>query len=716
MKRIFFALGIHNHQPVGNFDFVFEEAYQRSYGPFLAILLKHPKIKMAFHLSGILFEWLETHHPEYIDQLSALVKNGQVEIIGGGYYEPILSVIPEQDRQGQIRKLSEVLKTRIGSEPVGIWCAERVWEPHLAQSIQKAGMRYTILDDAHFKYAGLEEHELYGYFVTEEMGKVVNLFPICEKMRYSIPFQDPQATIDILMDIANREEDPLVVFADDGEKFGVWPGTYDHVYTDGWLEKFFSILEDNSDWIRLIHFKDALEKFPPKSRIYIPTASYREMMHWTLQTRGYKEYEDFENILKEKELYESYKIYVRGGFWRNFMVKYPESNAMQKKMLWVSQKVWKVEDRIPKATFDKAKDHLWAGQCNCPYWHGIFGGIYLPHLRHANYQHLITAGRMVDEAIRLRREWVDCRVLDYNADGRDEILLESRRLNLYFSTLGGRLFELDDRRLGINLLNLVNRREEGYYRKLLEISGQKEKPPGEGVASIHDSVLAKEEGLEKLITTDWYHKGGFIDHFLHEKTTLDDFSQCQYGEQGDFVNQPYEFKWEQKGNQVILTMERLGKVWIRENEHVPILLKKVVVLIPDRPEFKVTYTLENKGDKPVAFWFGVEFGFAFTSRNDLNQHYVLDSLSGEDTLLKSRGESQDVSVVILMDEKQKFDVSVSFSEPAGLWRFPLETISMSEGGFEKVFQGAILLSHWKINLERKNSWKIQIISKINKFK
>jgi hypothetical protein len=250
----------------------------------------------------------------------------------------------------------------------------------------------------------------------------------------------------------------------------------------------------------------------------------------------------------------------------------------------------------------------------------------------------------------------------------------------------------------------------------LEINEKKEKSSGDSVASIHDSVSVKEKGLEKLITTDWYQKGSFIDHFLHEKTTLDDFSRCQYGEQGDFVNKPYDFKWEQKGNQVILTMERLGKVWTGENEHVPVLLKKVVVLIPDRPEFQVSYTIENKGDKPAVFWFGVEFGFAFTSGSDTHQHYVLDSLSDEDTLLKSRGESQDIRMVTLIDETQEFDVSVTFSEPAGLWRFPLETISMSEEGFEKVFQGAIVLSHWKINLERKNSWKIDIISKINKFK
>lgn len=79
--------------------------------------------------------------------------------------------------------------------------------------------------------------------------------------------------------------------------------------------------------------------------------------------------------------------FVRGGFWRSFMVRYPEVNTMHKKMLRVSRKVEAVEDPALKS---RAQDNLWAGQCNCPYWHGVFGGIYLPHIRTANYERLLA--------------------------------------------------------------------------------------------------------------------------------------------------------------------------------------------------------------------------------------------------------------------------------------------------------------------------------------
>src|SRR6185369_12630598 len=80
--------------------------------------------------------------------------------------------------------------------------------------------------------------------------------------------------------------------------------------------------------------------------------------------------------------------FLRGGLWRNFMVKYDEINHMHKRMLMVSQKVHAMRRGRKR---DQALDLLWASQSNDPYWHGMFGGIYLFNFRVANYSHLIAA-------------------------------------------------------------------------------------------------------------------------------------------------------------------------------------------------------------------------------------------------------------------------------------------------------------------------------------
>jgi hypothetical protein len=706
MNKVFLALGIHNHQPVGNFDFVFEDSYRKSYLPFLEILEKHPTMKLGMHYSGILFEWIFDHHPDYVGRLKALVRRGQIEMITGGFYEPILAVIPENDRQGQIEKLSVFIEKHTDDVPQGMWCAERVWEPHLPKTMHQAGVRYSILDDSHFKYAGFEEDELHGYFVSEELGKTVSLFPINEKLRHAIPFKDPQATIDTLRRVAEGGPNRLVVFADDGEKFGVWPETYKHVYTNGWLERFFRALDENRDWILMIHFKEALNLLRPLGRVYLPTASYREMMHWTLRPAGFRDYENFERRLKESGLYERYHIFVRGGFWRNFLAKYHESNQMHKKMLAVSAKIHAAKKKLGSKKFQLALDHLWAGQCNCPYWHGVFGGLYLPHLRHANFSHLIQAEKLADDAVHRDKKWIEIRETDFDGDGSGEIVLGTCRLGMVFHREGGRLIELDEKKFSVNLLNVMNRREEGYHHTLTEPLRQEQAAAGE-VASIHELVKSKEEGLEKLLVNDWYRRAGFIDHFLADHVTPEQFSQCRYDEQGDFVNQAYEPESKNTDNGADIRFTRKGRVRIGDEHALVRIMKRFSV---KAGESKVSAHYEVEPDAPPAgsLRFGIELAFAFTSPADPMSYYTIEGRELQNRNLNSSGEENDVPGFMLTDERLGFSVRVQTDKPASMWRFPLETVSMSEAGFERVYQGSVVLLLWKIEPKPGEPFRVKV--------
>jgi hypothetical protein len=711
MNKVFLALGIHNHQPVGNFDFVFEDSYKKAYSPFLEILKRHPNVKLAMHYSGILLEWILRHHPDYVDRLKALVQKGQIEMLTGGYYEPILSAIPENDRLGQIEKLTAFIRKHTGGEPAGMWCAERVWEPHLPKTMHRAGVRYSILDDAHFKYAGFEEEELHGYFVTEELGETVSLFPINEKLRYAIPFKNPEATIGYLRGVAEDGTDRLVVFADDGEKFGVWPETFRYVYADGWLEAFLNALEANRDWIRLIHFSEALELFSPLGRVYIPTASYREMMHWTLRTVGFRNYEDFEHKLKAAGLYDTYHIFVRGGFWRNFLAKYRESNQMHKKMLSVSSKVWAAKKKMDPVQFQNALDDLWAGQCNCPYWHGVFGGLYLPHLRHANFSRLIRAEKSAEDAVHSDGKWIEIEERDFDGDGRNETTVGTNRFGMVFLPDGGCLIEWDDKKHFVNLLNVMNRREEGYHRKLREMYAAKQNSHADGVASIHDLVKAKEEGLDKILVDDAYPHAGFVDHFLEGSTTLEEFVRCRYVERGDFVNGPYVPKFKKTPDGAEIEFVRDGFVSIGDNR-APLRLRKRLFLRPVDSELSVLYEVESDFQLSEPLWFGVELAFAFTSPNDPECTYVINGKNPSNPFLNSTGSEEDVREFALSDRRQEFAVRVALDRPATMWRFPLETVSLSEAGFERVYQGSVVLVHWKILPKPGEPFRVRLVQAV----
>ena len=141
MKTINLILGNHNHQPVGNFDFVFESTYQKAYKPFLDMLEKYKDIKFNFHYTGSLLLWIEKNHPEHIEKLKNLAKEKRIEIQSGGFYEPIMPSIPDKDKDIQIQKLNNYIKDKFDFNPKGAWIAERVWEPTLVKNLAKNGIK-----------------------------------------------------------------------------------------------------------------------------------------------------------------------------------------------------------------------------------------------------------------------------------------------------------------------------------------------------------------------------------------------------------------------------------------------------------------------------------------------------------------------------------------------------------------------------------------------
>ncbi|MEZ6144503.1 MAG: alpha-amylase/4-alpha-glucanotransferase domain-containing protein [Planctomycetaceae bacterium] len=502
MSHLHLVLTLHNHQPVGNFDGVFEAAAADSYRPFLEVLEDYPDLPISLHTSGSLLEWLVEHDTDYVDRLRRFVERGQIEILGGPFYEPILACIPRRDRIAQIRAYSRFLEQTFGATVRGMWVPERVWEQTFTGDITDAGIEYTIVDDFHFRGAGLTEDRLHGYYLTEDEGRLLKIFPGSEKLRYTIPVQDPQATIDDLRHIHETQPAPVVAFGDDGEKFGTWPGTKEHVYNNGWLRRFFDALMENSDWLKVATLADAVDNVAPLGRVYLPDSSYREMTEWALPTQQQITYQHLVHAHEHDSDWPDFRQFVRAGFWRNFLVKYPESNEMYCRMREISERLESMSQsdigRLQPELLHQAQTELHRGQCNCPYWHGAFGGLYLPHLRNAIYKHLIAADTAIEEMSGHDAKWVHIEADDFNLDARKEIRMSSDRLIGYLAPArGGHLYELDLRGPQVNLLATLNRRPEPYHQKVRDHAGHQDNGDGGGTVSIHDLVHFKQPDLDQ---------------------------------------------------------------------------------------------------------------------------------------------------------------------------------------------------------------------------
>ncbi len=701
------VLAFHNHQPVGNFDGVFEQAYRDSYRPFLDVLQDYPEIPFGLHTSGSLLEWLEVRHPEYIDRVRKMVASAQIEIIGGAFYEPILANIPRRDRIGQIQRFSEHLNQLFQTCVRGMWLPERVWEQSFAGDIAAAGLQYTMVDDYHFRCAGIPSNELMGYYTTEDEGRLLFMFPDSERLRYLIPFAKPEECIEYLQEIASKYDNSVIVFGDDGEKFGSWPETHEHVYVDGWLRKFLDLLRDNESWIKVTTPSGVLDHVAPIGRTYLPDASYREMTEWVLPPASQKEFVSLTRMHPDNEEWQRLVRFTRGGYWRNFRTRYPESNEMYARMIDVSNRLATLQAKDDlsddaQELLEDAVTHLYRSQCNCTYWHGAFGGLYLPHLRNAVYKELIEAEMLMDQVTRGVGGWVDVAVGDFNLDARQEVKLSNHRMVALLSpAIGGHLYELDLKANEVNILATLNRRPEPYHQRIIDHANNVVSAGDADLAAVSKEIKFRQPNLEKKISYDKWPRKSLVDLFLQPGATHEDFRR---GDSmiGDFATGVYEANVRKGDQKIAVEMRRRGRVSDLNGE-----VRKIVVLSSDRPnEMLIQYHVAGFPQN-VPLHFGVELNFA-AMPGGADDRYFYDAAGQRLGTLDTMLDQYNSERISLVDEWLGLDVSVEMSRAGGIWTMPIETISQSEGGFEAVHQSVCIVPHWEFMMPEQGAWVVDL--------
>ena len=672
MTPVHLALVLHSHQPVGNFEHVQEQVYGLAYLPFIAELERHPGIRVGLHYSGILLEWLEARHPEYLERVASLVEAGRAEMLGGGYYEPILSAIPDRDRVAQIEKLSQYIERRFGKQPAGIWLAERVWDPSMPQTLARAGVKYTLTDDYHFLSVGLEEEELYGYYLTEWQGSAVKVIPGQKRLRYLLPFRMEHEAIGYLRGIAERGQGGLVAMGDDLEKFGAWPQTHEHVYGQGWLRRFFEALEEASGWVTTTLPAQYLEAHPPLGRIYLPTASYQEMMGWALPAGSELHYEELVRQLESRD--GRLARFAHGGLWLNFFRKYEEANQLHKRMLDISKRYEELDGAAGRASelCRRGYDSLLRSQCNDSYWHGVFGGLYAPHLRTAVYQALLEAEEAAET---LRPRPPEARRGDLNLDGREEILLFSESLRMMVMTGdGGTAGEIAYRPRSFNVINSLRRRPEAYHGRLRDAAAQ-----GGGAESIHDRVVSKEPNLDRYLQYDRYNRHALRSLVFAAGRTVEDYRLGQLEEDGALAGGPYE-------------VVSVGPDCCHLRGRSPSGLEVENRLTLSGASLTARWTLSSGGQKDLRG--GLELVLNLLAPEAHDRYFLLPG-PPEKASLSWSGEVEGKRIW-LVDEWLNLRIQVRVEPAAAWWIAPIFTVSQSEEGFEKVYQGSCLLPHWAV--------------------
>lgn len=685
--RLRFLFVLHNHQPLGNFDEVIQALTDRAYRPLLEAVRARPTLKLTLHVSGPLLLWLEHRAPDYLDLIGELVQCGRLELLAGGLYEPILAAIPHEDRIAQITLMSERLRSRFGVRPRGLWLTERIWESAIIPSLIDAGIAYVLMDDRAFLTSGFAPEQLHDYYLTEAEGQSLAVFPIDKSLRYLIPFRPPaeiEAYLRWIVQIGGR----LAIAADDGEKFGGWPGTAQWVYTDGWLKGFLDLLEGAGDWLITQTAGEAMEGVRPAGLCYLPTCSYVEMEEWSLGPDGGRRFEELKNRLGADV--DRFIPHLRGGHWKHFLVRYPEANRAHKKGLALSR-LLPVGRRAAKARLD-----LLAAQCNDSYWHGIFGGLYLPHLRHEIWRHLARA-----EALIRRRHKLTVELSDLDSDGAPEVWVSSSRFSAQIQPhRGGRLVEWTDFAGELNLLNTLTRRPELYHDAIRRAAAQPEGAPRQGIPGIHDLQRAAPADLVSALCYDQWERAAFLDHFFVDPEPLSGWAGGRLDERGDFTEALLDYTPTSSG----VVLQRSGRVRTESDPNHPILLHKEYTFTENRA-LMVLYRVQNQGSNRLDVRFGVELNLFLPSLALGHTHMTLGDRR---VLLDHPLDADQVERFTVSTQGLSPALHVEVDHPARLYSHLVATVSQSEEDYQRTVQGAAAMPTWDLRLEPGNTWEGRI--------
>jgi len=419
--KITLVLGSHAHVPYGAETSEFEKVYASLVRPFISALYKFPGIQVALHYSGVLLHWIERSHPEMVMSIEDMVNRKQVEMLGGGFYEPMLPIISSQDMIGQVELLTTYLRKQFGKKPQGCWVPDFGWEQGLVSSLASCGMGFTFLSGRQF---ALDTGTIGGSgrasigaadtapCICEDQGKVITVFPVLQSLETALADKSISSLLPTLLENCKKRQPeetefivsifPSRINADQGE-------SPDHA------------------WCR---FFDELSRCEYYAETVVPGKLVKGLKN--LRKRYFPDSSDSADSVSS----------------RRFVIAHPEAGGIYAKMVFTNVLINQL--RGDKSRKDSAREELWKAQGSALFCKTGREGLHNHLLRNAAYSALLGAERVTREKTKFVPSLVS---YDFNMDGAQEWLFQDARINCYVQSTGGGIFELDYLPKAWNYLN-----------------------------------------------------------------------------------------------------------------------------------------------------------------------------------------------------------------------------------------------------------------------
>lgn len=431
MQKNVLILGTYNHFPEGTPEEKREHIYQNSYRPFLYALNAYTDIQACAYYSGTVYSWLESKHPEFIMLLSELIARKQLEILGGAYHAPLLPLIPQTDRLGQIEALTLDIRKNFGKRARGAWLAEYAWEQSLVGPIKASGMDYVFLSLNQFSLAGLSPEEQKKPVITQDQGKSLIVFPVRDDLSsHFLPFEKR-----LLQTISARPVDnELFCLFYKGESIGM---KNEREQVEETICSFFDGIRSHALELETMAPVKYVKNIKNLVRTHFPDSCSKALSLAACSPSKIDVYKKcMHTVVRNGIESEENPIPVS---CRSILTQYSDVYKLYSKMQYVHLVVNQL--RGDKARKKSAREEMWKAQSHDYYWQNGSGGIQLKNYRVAAYRSLLIAEKIARDKGTFIPSIINA---DFDFDGMEEYLMRCNDLDAYIHCSGASLFEFDD--------------------------------------------------------------------------------------------------------------------------------------------------------------------------------------------------------------------------------------------------------------------------------
>lgn len=398
---------------------IFEKDYISVYKPAAKFLYSHPDFFMSFAFNGVQLEFLKKKYPEFIELLRELVQRKQIELLGGGYYDPAFPLLFPMDRTGQIELLTSALRSISGKRPRGINICASIWDYSLVSCFHNCGMEYVLLDDSLIS----QEKQKYIPLIMSDKGKTLSVLPISQEFKPNLSDSPKEYLNEIIKKIQKVSKNSNALIRDVQKAVNVQFSheEFSQLLKSGFFEKLAEEAKQTDGLIDFSTPQTFLKESKIKIPVYIASGMTKEVAQWGI--------EPYKSVKTDKR----YPVTIY-----DFFQIYPQSRALYDRMLYVSMLVNQSHgDKLRKKS---AREKLWEAQNGDGFICTSKGAFVSSTYRQQAYKKLTESEKIIRQCGDFEESVSS---FDYTADGFNEYVF---RMNNYFAVIGlngGTIRELD---------------------------------------------------------------------------------------------------------------------------------------------------------------------------------------------------------------------------------------------------------------------------------